>query len=300
MNARTIVGRAAAWLLALAAGAASAAGPATLQAQTEEPRAYGWRVGDVLQRRIRIDVPDGLALDAASLPRPGARGRALELRAVRRDRSEGREELVLEYQVFLSPPSVRTLEMPPVVLHFEGRPRAQDLRVDAWPVTVAPLVPPEVSPRRGLGELQPDIDAPPIDTTALHTRLVAWLGAATLLAGVLALRHFGLPWWNRRHRPFARAWPALRGLAADDPDAWRQACERLHAAFNESGGEVLFERGVERFAARRPAFVPLRDDMRRFLAISRRGFFGDGARSPGDAAWLVEFGRRCRDAERAA
>jgi mxaA protein len=84
----------------------------------------------------------------------------------------------------------------------------------------------------------------------------------------------------------------------DDPAAWRTACERLHAAFNEAGGEVLFERGVHRFVARHPAFLALQDDMRRFLQVSRRGFFGDAAPEPGELAWLVAFGRRCRDAER--
>lgn len=285
---------------AFALAALGARAAETLQATTEEPRAYGHLVGDVVQRHIRIDVPDGLVLDEASLPRPGARGRALELRAVRRERAAGRESLVLEYQVFLAPTAVRTLEMPPVLLRFEGRPRAQDLRIDAWPVTVAPLVPVEVSPRRGLGELQPDVDAPPQPTGPLRTRLLVWLVLAVLLSAALVVRHFGLPWWNRRHRPFARAWPALRGLApgGDDALSWRSACERLHAAFNESAGEVLFEHGIERFAARRPAFAALREDIRRFLAISRRGFFGDGGREPGDLAWLVDFGRRCRDAER--
>jgi mxaA protein len=292
--------RLAAALACAVATAASAAEPATLALRTIEPRAYGYQVGDVLQRQVVVDVPDGLALDEASVPRPGARGRALELRAVRRTPAAGREEIVLEYQVFLAPPAVRTLELPPVVLHFTGRPRAQDVRIDAWPVTVAPLVPVEVSPRRGLGDLQADVDAPRLPTEGLRLRLAAWLGAAALLAATLLLLHFGLPWWNRRHRPFARAWPALRRLhlGADDAAAWRLACERLHAAFNESGGEVLFEHGIDRFAARRPGFAPLREEMRRFLAISRRGFFGDGARDPQDLAWLVGFGRRCRDAER--
>lgn len=284
--------------MALCVATAGSRAVETLQAHTDEPRAYGWQVGDVLRRHIRIDVPDGLALDGRSVPRPGARGRALELRAVHRETAAGREDIVLEYQVFLSPPDVRTLEMPPVVLHFEGRPRAQDVRIDAWPVTVAPLVPVEVSSRRGLGDLQPDIDAPPVDTGPLRLRLAVWIAAAALLAAALALVHFGVPWWNRRHRPFAQAWRELRHLGGDGEAPWRIACERLHAAFNAAGGEVLFEHGIERFTARRPAFAPLREDIRRFLAISRRGFFGDGRREPGETAWLVDFARRCRDAER--
>ena len=60
------------------------AGPAplVLQASTREPRAYGYQVGDTLQRQVLIQVPAGLVLDAASLPLAGARGQAIELRAL--------------------------------------------------------------------------------------------------------------------------------------------------------------------------------------------------------------------------
>ena len=290
-------------LLALAAAArvACAAEPAVLEATTSEPRAFGYQVGDVVQRHIVVAVPDGLVLDEASLPRPGARGRALELRTVQRHRTAGgtREELQLEYQVFLSPPTVRTLEMPAFQLRFDGRPRAQELRVDAWPVTVAPLVPVEVSPRRGLGELQPDVEPPQIDTAPAQQRLVAYAVVLVLLLGGLAVVYFGLPWWGRRHRPFANAWRDLQALPAQPDDAaWRSACARLHEALNTSAGEVLFEHRLAAFVQRRPAFGALHDELRRFLALSRRTFFADGAREPDDAGWLVALTRRCRDAER--
>ena len=294
-----MTGRAVAVAWLLAAGTAHAGDATQLEAFTVEPRAFGYQVGDVLQRHIVVTVPAGLMLDAASLPRPGARGHALELRELRRQSGAGREELWLHYQVFLAPQAVRTLELPSLSLHFEGQPRAQDLRVDAWPVTVAPLVPLEVSPRHGLGELQPDAPLPHITTQSLRTRLVAYAIVATLLLATLGFVHLAGSWWGRRRRPFARAWAAMHALPrGDDPAAWRVACERLHAAFNEAGGEVLFEHGVHRFVARRPAFQALQDDMRRFLQLSRRGFFGDSAPEPGELAWLVAFGRRCRDAER--
>jgi len=289
---------AAAWSL-VAACVARADDASQLDTLTMEPRAFGYQVGDVLQRRIVVQVPAGLALDEESLPRPGARGHALELRALHRQSGAGREELRLDYQVFLAPPSVRTLEMPPLRLRFEGQPRAQAVRIDAWPVTVAPLVPVEVSPRGGLGELQPDAPVPRIATDALRTRLWGYAVATALLLATIVLVHGAGSWWGRRQRPFARAWRSLLRLPpGDDPAAWHAACERLHAAFNEAGGEVLFERGIERFSARRPAFHLLQEDMRRFLRMSRRGFFGDGAHVPGELAWLIAFGRRCRDAER--
>jgi hypothetical protein len=89
---------AACWLVA--ACGVRAGEVSQLDAFTIEPRAFGYQVGDVLQRHIVVQVPDGLALDETSLPRPGARGHALELRALQRQGAAGREELWLHYQVF--------------------------------------------------------------------------------------------------------------------------------------------------------------------------------------------------------
>ena len=284
-------------------GVTMAAGGTVLEARTVEPRAFGYQVGDLVRRQVTVQVPDGLSLDAATLPRPGARGRALELRAVQHRVSHEagvrHEDLMLEYQVFLAPAAVRTLEMPAFMLHFEGEPRAQDVRIDAWPVTVAPLVPVDVSPRHGLGELQPDQQPLHIDTAARRHRLVAYAAGLAVLLAYLAAVYGGVPWWSRQHRPFSRAWRQIRRLTASPSDVpWRTACQRVHEALNETAGEVLFERDVQVFAERHTAFAALREDIRRFMQLTRREFFADGGRDPGDVAWLVEFCRRCRDAER--
>ena len=290
-------------LAAAGIGEATAGDGTVLEARTVEPRAFGYQVGDLVRRHVTVQVPEGLSLDAATLPRPGARGNALELRAIQRrvSREAGvqHEDLMLEYQVFLAPAAVRTLEMPAFLLHFEGEPRAQDVRIDAWPVTVAPLVPVDVSPRRGLGELQPDRQPLHIDTLARRHRLVAYAAGLAVLLACLAAVYGGVPWWSRQRRPFARAWRQVRQLPASPSDVpWRAACRRVHEALNETAGEVLFERDVLPFAERHAAFVELRDDIRRFMQLSRREFFADAGRDTGDVAWLVEFCRRCRDAER--
>jgi mxaA protein len=290
------------WVAALAlitALACAAASPALLNTTTREPRAFGYQVGDLVSRSVSVYVPAGLVLVDASVPQPGARGQALELRRVAREstsESAGRRiEIRLDYQVFLAPLQVRTLEMPSFTLRFKGRPRDQEVRVEAWPVTVAPLVPPEVSPRNGLGELQPDAATPLIDTTAARQRLVVYALALLLLSGCLAFIYLGVPWWSRTHRPFARAWRALRRIA---PPERRLAFRQVHEALNRTAGEVLFASGVDRFVAAHPRFQPLRDDLTGFFERSRLEFFGDGAPRHEDAVWLLDFCRRCRDAER--
>ncbi len=269
---------------------AGTAHAATLQAATEEPRAFGYQVGDVVQRRITVEVPEGLALDENSLPRPGARGTALELRALRRSGNE----IELDYQIFLSPAEARTLEMPSFTLRYEGVPRAQELRIESWPVTVAPLVQVEVSPRMGLGELQPDMAPPLFDTQARGWRLLAYAALLAALSAYLAFVYLGLPWWGAQRRPFALAWRQVNRNGVE----WREACRRVHAALNQSAGEVLFENGVDRFTARQRAFAPVKEDIVRFLRLSQREFFEGGARDADDAAWLIAFCKRCRDAER--
>ena len=289
-------------LLILALGDNAAAAPAVLGARSDEPRAFGYTVGDVVSRRIVLQVPAGLKLDEDSLPRAGTKGRAIELQRVllRKTLAGVPDTLQLDYQVFLAPRELRVLEMPPFELRFDGSPRPQTLRIDAWPVTVGPLASVEPSPREGLGEMRPDTAPPLLDTVAIRTRLVLTAGAMLLLLAYLAAVYVVLPWSAQRRRPFGRAWKLLRALPAR-PDAMqrRAAFECVHAALNETAGEVLFAPGLDRFVALRPRFAPLRDDLVRFFADSRKEFFAGGG-DPVDARWMVAFCRRCRDLERGA
>jgi len=299
-----ILKRAACAALLAWACAAAPAQDGTLGVTASEPRAYGYHVGDLVTRQVTVQVPAGLTLDDTSLPRPGARGKALELQSVlRQSEAEAggtRHTLQLTYQVFLSPPEVRTLEIAPFVLRFTGQPRDQELRVDAWPVTVSPLMPVEASSRRGLGELRPDLPPPLIDTRPTQHRLVAGAVLLALLLAYLAHVYLALPWWAARRRPFAQAWQQLRGLSTGDPTASRAALQRVHAALNQTAGEVVFEHGIDRFVAAQPRFAGLRAELALFFQQSRHEFFAEGEHAANDGRWLVEFCRRCRDAERGA
>lgn len=291
-------------ILAFGPGWVWAAAPAgLLQATTSEPRAFGYQIGDVVSRSVTVHAPDSQVLDESSVPQPGARGKALELRSVALHSSAEaggqRHELTLTYQVMLSPPQTRTLELPTFTLHFDGQPRAQTLRIEASPVTVSPLVPVEVSPRRGLGEMQPDAPPPLIDATGARYRLIAYGAVSLLLLAYLAQVYIGLPWWRRTHRPFTLAWRSMRGLRPDSADPlWHEALQRLHEALNRTAGEVVFEHGIDRFVSAQPSFRPLRADLAKFFQHSRREFFADAAAPGRDRTWLIEFSRRCSDAER--
>jgi mxaA protein len=296
------VAASAAAVLILALVGHTAAAPVALGARSDAPRAFGYTVGDVVSRRIALQVPAGLTLDEDTLPRAGAKGRALELQRVvlHKSLTGVPDSLQLDYQVFLAPRELRVLEMPPIELRFDGPLRPQTLRIDAWPVTVAPLAPAEPSPRDGLGEMRPDRPPPPLDTAAPLARLALEAGAMLLLLGYLVHVYLVLPWSAQRRRPFGRAWKLLSALPARPDAAQRRAAfERLHAALNETAGEVLFEPGLDRFVALRPRFAPVHDDLVRFFADSGKEFFA-GRDDAVDARWMVAFCRRCRDLERGA
>jgi mxaA protein len=285
------------WLTALACHSVFAQG--TLSAQSQEPRAFGYFVGDVLQRRVQLSVPAGLVLDVNSLPRTRRPGQALELRRVQ---WQGGPELLLEYQVFMAPTEVRTLEAPPLKLRFTGGSGVgggeQFLRVEAWPVTVAPLVPADVSPRTGLGELRPDAAPPLLETAPTQQRLWAYGALLALACAYLVNVYVGLPWLGRRQRPFAQAFRELQAMPpAASAQQLRAAYERLHTALNASAGEVLFVSGLNRYLAAQPNYAPLRDELAAFFARSSASFFA-GQDVGGDGPALLKLSQALRNAER--
>jgi len=310
MKARVVPALATVGSAVMAFAAAQAADLASVKSR--EPRAFGYSIGDIVVREVSVEVPSGLELDEASLPDSGQRGgRAIELRRLTHSSSwqpgGRRHELRLEYQVLLSPPEVRTLELPPILLQLvpssTGRaaPSAQDLRVDAWPVTVSPLTPPEARTREGLGEWRPDQPPPLFDTSPARRRLAAYAVAGSALLAYLAFVYLWLPWWSPRRRPFGLAWRSVRQLGARPPAAQRQeAFRRLHGALNQTAGRVLFESDIGAFVTEHPQFAGLREGSYTFFQRSREQFFA-GAAPQAEAEqgdWLRRFCLACRNAER--
>lgn len=276
-------------ILAPAHGAPQAAEPPV---RTEEPRAYGHVVGDLIQRRVHLALPAGQEIVPDSLPQRGRVGAWLELRDITLERHGSQATLQATYQLINAPQKVTTLALPAfsLALRERARPAAAvgALAVGEWPVTVAPLTPEFVLARAGLPELQPDITPAPADTTALALRLALW--AALLAAMLLAWgvqRHPQWAFW-RRHAPFRQAWQDLRRLARRGPvtaDLQRQALARVHRAFEAAAGCALFADKLGPLYAARPGLRVLAPEIEAFFAASRRSFFagaGEGAVEPLD------------------
>ena len=275
---------------------------------TDDPRAYGYQVGSRFSRSVVAQVPASWRLDPASVP-SARRNQPIELRQVtlssQTTNGTTQHRIKLDYQVFLAPNAVRTLELPPWFLKFDAAGQTEELRVDAWPVVVAPLVTAAVSPRTGLGDMQPDTPPHLINTRAAQLRLMAYAGLALALLGWLAVVYLGPPWRAARQRPFGRAWRELRRLPpAPERAQWQAALRCLHEALNRSAGAVTFSHNLPAFVHAQPRFKPLQAELADFLQRSQKYFFNaddhkdDHLAITTDAAWLKTLAQRLFDTER--
>ncbi len=273
-------------LLALAATPSSHAVEAA-QVSVSDPPAYGYQVGDVVERRVRIQLPAGGKLDAESLPTPTRQGGAVELSSLQHQGASDAAEqsLLLRYQVLRSPEVPTVFELPTLALRTTvpsgATLREATLRVPAHPLMVSPIAPAQPPNRAGLGPLQPDLPAPVPPIAPIRQRAQAWAALALVAVGWLLWRHVLRPLWWRRQRPLARAWREIRRLPAT-PDAVTlgAALRRLHTALNEDAGRVLLAADVPAWLTRRPQHQAQAGALQEFHQRSSRHFFA----APGDAA----------------
>jgi mxaA protein len=280
--------RALAMAFALTASASmSAERPELAAAVVEQPRPFGYVVGDLLTQRVLLQA-DGRPVEAAQLPAPGRVGIWFDRRSARVEpRPDGRQWLSIEYQVINAPPSLRTIRVP--AWDLKTKSPAPTLRVAEWPISVGPLTragadtAPAETPSSG-GEavaaasairLRPDRAPPFVPTASIRRNLVlASSGLAVTLMGWLAW----LLWRNYEESarlPFARALREIRHTDDRTPEAW----QALHRAFDQTAGRVVQPQSLSTLFTRAPYLAPLRGSIEAFFAQSSERFFGGGSPS---------------------
>jgi mxaA protein len=259
-------------LLAAAHAASSAAAPAAaaVPAIVQQPRAFGYVLGDVLTQRVLLQT-DGHDLRDVTPPSIGRTGVWLERRpALFETDAAGRRWIVIGYQIVNAPQTLTKITLPALTL---SSPSGAQLQVPEWPASVGPLTPPNTFAVGDLQLLRPDRAAPLATTIGLHRQIVWALGL--LLATLLAWA----AWWGWRNRrdsarlPFARAWRRMQRLqraqAASSRDAW--FC--LHQALNEAAGQVVHSTSLSALFDRAPYLQPLRAQLEHFYQVSAEHFF---------------------------
>jgi len=281
-----------------------------------EPRAFGYFLGDVLERRVEVVATGKTELFVSGLPRPGALTYWLDLVAIDHTvRSEGDRQvydITLKYQIFYSALEAKSLEIPAFPLRFknpdDGVPQSTDsgleeagqdgereASVPEFPIVVSPLreiVLTDVMPEKTKeisDILRPDAKPVPIKTRKTEAFLSLSLAALGLSALAL-LRHYAKwPFSKRPGRPFTMADQSVRrlDLRSGDDAGYRESLLILHRAFDESFGRRLFASDVPAFLAKRPRFAGLAPRLKAFFDGSRLYFFS-GARGAAEQALPAE------------
>jgi len=243
------------------------------EAIVEQPRAFGYVLGDVLTQRVLLQV-EGHELAPAALPKAERVGVWFERRPVRIESgSGGRRWLAIDYQLINAPQALTTVNLP--ALELQDKSAGVSLKIAAWPISVNALTPRATFVALGLDELRPDRAAPLIATQPIRRRIAIW-SSAFLLA--LAAWVGWIAWRNWRAaglRPFARALHEMRRLDETAPGAW----QALHRAFDQTAGRVTQTATLPALFERAPHLQSLRPQIEQFFAQSGELFFGGGLRT---------------------
>lgn len=306
-----------AFLLAIS-GAAIAEVPDSLgpikDFQVLTPRPFGYTIGDVIRETLIISVDREAVLDRNSLPRSRI-NRWLELREANVVESESdglrRYRIELAYQSFYAPLEVKNLAIPAFKLVFNsvgqsGVPKDSEsaegsfhLDVPAWRFTMAPIRELSVLREEGLEPMRPD--APPrLPGRSGPIRGLAAAGVVGFGAGLyLAYLHGYLP-WRRRGRHFGAACRTVRALSRAGGGAdYSAAYAAIHHAFNGVYGQPLFSEQLDEFFLERPAYEPMRAEIKAFFVSSYEFFFGQEPKETGfPMSRLFRLCRDCYDIER--
>lgn len=267
------------------AGLADAAGAEVRTVRAEEPRPFGYFLGDTFQRTIEIETGPDDELVRASLPRTGPSSYWLELRAIDA-RTEERQDarvhrLTFTYQTFYAPIDPKKVTVPAAEIAIRGPAGNEMATIPAFTLLMSPIreIFPEKSGETAETFLRPDLEPAPRRSGALRT---ATLGVAALSLALLLLLARDLAWWpfhRRPARPFSRAARDIaRTLRAGNGDDYRNALLALHRAFDVAAGRRLLAGDIERFLAAHPQHGETRPAVERFFAASRAVFFGETPR----------------------
>lgn len=179
----------------------------------EDPKPFGYFIGDVLERTVLIEVAAGDKLVSSSLPVPGQIKYWLWLRDVGAEpvTRQGRRfiEVRLQYQTFNAPLQPQRLVIPSLRLTFlEAASGHATATVPPFTFISAPLR--EIVPRQGgngaetdgaLPELMPDARPQHLSTANDRTTMLVSSIIAVLSFGLLAYHRAWWPFGARPRRP---------------------------------------------------------------------------------------------------
>ncbi len=252
---------------ALCAKAASVTETKQALDRAEQPRAFGYFIGDVIERRLRL--PQSVNWQSLSLPEPERVNAWFALQSLDGAQDAGgRQWLLMRYQIVNSPERSRQVPLPSLAIPMGD---AEPLRLPAMLVTVSPLAMTGQEESERSSALRPDRLPGFEPTKPVLQQLTRWLKALSAIVLAWIIWWCWRQWRDRTRLPFDQAWAEIRAMPrpGEDPLAW----QRLHRAINESAGHVVQASDLPRFIRQWPHFDEVRPALEKFFALSNTRFF---------------------------
>lgn len=260
----------------------------------------GVRIGDILQRVIEVETPEGVQLPKTSLPLKGDNRNGMELRdiSVEQFKVNGHQHylIAMSYQVFANANYPVVMQLPAEHFALTGGAHALSINVPAWHFWYSPLV--SAGIKNAKDQLQPQYKAALLDLNVHHNRFVIWLIA--LIVGALGLIYVNADkrWLPFMGGVFAKAHRRIKQLPKKHATD-KVALMYLHQAFNQTYGANLFANEVDVFLERHPKFVKLKAEIHGFFNESNAVLFGQHQKNQAlYVSELAKLSKRLRDCER--
>ncbi len=240
-------------------------------------RDTGYMLGDLIDERVEIALPDGARIDPESLPLPGRVAPWLEVRRATLEPAGGASQaFVVTYQIFAETEEATQAPLPEFRVRVRGTHGADDVTVPSRGFLLSPSLPATLTDRDR--ELRPSPDPERMPERGALAGTLASVAVALAATGYLLWRYDRLPFLPYAPGPLLRAWRSWRRrsrreLSGDDETA---LLRDLHGALNQSAGETLYPSTLQRLFDRAPYLAPLRAEIERVFAASWRRFYGRG------------------------
>jgi mxaA protein len=258
-------------------------------------RDTGYLLGDLIDERIDVALPEGARIDPDSLPLPGRVAPWLEVRHTTLEPPHGgAQTLIVTYQIFAETEQATQAPLPE--LHLRLRGKAEDVAVPSQSFLLSPGLPATLVDKDR--ELRPSPDPERVEETAAMAGLFASVAVALIVTAWLLWRYDRLPFLPYAPGPLLRTWRSWRRRSRRElTDEEGAALLRdLHGALNQSAGETLYPSTLPRLFVHAPYLTPLRSEIERVFAASWRRFYGHGD-APAPANVLATL-RSAADRER--
>jgi len=240
-------------------------------------RDTGYMLGDLIDERVEVSLPDGTRVDPESLPLPGRVAPWLEVRSATLEPAHaGSQALVVTYQIFAETEAATQAPLPEFHLRLRGTGDARDLAVPSRSFLLSPALQATLADKDR--ELRPSPDPVRMPERGALAGALASFAVALAAIGYLLWRYDRLPFLPYAPGPLLRAWRiwrrrSRRELTGDEETA---LLRDLHDALSQSAGETLYPSTLSRLFEHAPHLVPLRGEIERVFAASWQRFYGSG------------------------